>query len=182
MSKIRQFFGLGPSKREQRRMEQEALEQRAGNRRRIEKQMFLKLLRTMCETYEHQKLNSWYHDFGGWNPGPTVRAYKIAPTAPIFEIHHETRRGSPNYYNIQVCRNVPEFEEIYKERYFVPDHRRRYVDAVFELVRFGPDAITSETRQTLKDLKKITDRHPVIWTNYKESRAICYMQGLQKHR
>lgn len=183
MGIIRQLFGLGPSKREQQHAEQEASNQRIANRRRVEKQMFFKLLQTMCDAYEQQKLASWYHDFGGWNPGPTVRAYNATPTAPIFEIHHESRRGSHNYYNIQVCQDAPEFKEIYKERYFVPDKQVKYIDAVFDLVRFGPDAISSETQQTLQELKDIVRRHPVVWDNYKEAHAIYYLQLLQnKHR
>ena len=182
MGKIRQFLGLGPSKREKRHIEQKAVDERIDNRRRIEKQMFLKLLQTMCETYEKQRLTSWHHNYGGWDPGPVVRAYNTVPTAPIFEIHHETLRGAENYYNIRVCQNVPEFKEIYKERYWVPDHRRKYIDAVFDLVHLGSNGISTETRQTLQALKHITDKHPVIWDNYKEARAICYLQMLQKNR
>ena len=150
MGKIRQFFGLGLSKREKQRAEQEAVAERIGNRRRIEKQMFFKLLQTMYETYEKQMLFSWYHNYGGWNPGPVVRAYNTTPTAPIFEIHHETMRGAENYYNIKVCQTIPEFKEIYTERYFVPDHRRKYIDAVFDSVHLGPNSISTETRQTLQ--------------------------------
>jgi len=184
MTKLRKILGLGPSRRERKHEEERKavyLQQCLLLRHEVEKQMFLKLLRTMCETYEQQRLCSWYHYYGGWNPGPVVRAFNTAPTSPIFEIHHEPGRNS-NYYNIRVCQCAPKFEEIYHERCFVPDNQTKYVDAVFDLVRFGSGAIPPETKQTLQDLKTITDKHPVIWDKYKETRAICYLKTLRNSK
>lgn len=75
MGIIRKILNLGLSRREQQRIEQGKQEQPFLCRKRIEKEMFLKLLQTMAETYERQNLNSWYHNYGGWGPGPVVRAY-----------------------------------------------------------------------------------------------------------
>lgn len=182
MTKLRDFLGLGPSEREQERRAQAYQQLCLQQRYEVEKQMFLKLLQTMCETYEQQKLCSWYHYFGGWNPGPTVRAFNTTPISPIFEIHHESSRSNSNYYNISVCQCTPKFEKIYQERCFVPDNQTKYVDAVFDLVQFGPNALSPKTQQTLQKLKNITDKHPVIWDNHKETRAICYLKTLQKSK
>lgn len=181
MGKIRQFFGLGPSRREQQRIEQGKQEQLFLYRERIEKEMFLKLLQTMAETYERQNLNSWYHNYGGWNPGPVVRAYNTTPTEPLFEIHHETRCSTNNWYNVRVCCNAPEFKKIYIARRFVPDNQIKYIDAVFDLVRFGSNGISPETQQSLQELKNITNGH-AIWDNHEATNAICYLKALQNSR
>ena len=181
MGKIRQFFGLGPSKREQQRIEQWKQEQLFLCRKRIEKEMFLKLLQTMAETYERQNLNSWYHNYGGWDPGPVVRAYNTTPTEPLFEIHHETDRSTNNWYNVRVCCNAPEFKTIYQERLLVKDAHKPYIDAVFDLVRFGSNGISSETQQNLQKLKNIT-KGQVTWDNFHEAAAIWHLQQLQKRR
>ena len=181
MTKLRKILGLGPSRREQKRMAQAYQEQCWLQRRQVEKQMFLRLLQTMCETYEQQRLCSWYNYFGGWNPGPTVRAFNTTPTSPIFEIHHETGRLNSNYYNISVCQQAPNFEKIYQERRFVPDNQIKYVDAVFDLVRFGSNGISPETQQSLQELKNITNGH-AIWDNREATNAICYLKALQNSR
>ena len=183
MGKIRQFFGLGPSRREQQRIEQEKQEQLFLYRKRIEEEMFLKLLQTMAETYEQKNLhlNSWCHNYGGWDPGPVVRAYNTTPTEPLFEIHHETRRSTNNWYNVRVCCNAPEFKEIYKARRFVPDNQIKYIDAVFDLVRFGLNGISPETQHRLQELKNITNGH-AIWDNHEEANAICYLRTSQNSR
>ena len=177
MGKIRQFLGLGPSRREQLLTKAAALVQRE----KIQELMFLKLLQEMCETYKKLKLNSWCHDFGGWNPGPVVRAYNTTPTEPLFEIHHETRNRTNNWYNVRVCCNAPEFKEIYRERLFVKDAQKPYIDAVFDLVRFGSNGISSKTQQNLQKLKNIT-KGQVTWDNFHEAAAIWHLQQLQKRR
>jgi len=181
MNIIRKILNLGPSRREQQRIEQGKQEQLFLCRKRIEKEMFLKLLQTMAETYERQNLNSWYHNYGGWDPGPVVRAYNTTPTEPLFEIHHETRNRTNNWYNVRVCCNAPEFKEIYTARRFVPDNQIKYIDAVFDLVRFGSNGISSETQRNLQKLKNIT-KGQVTWDNFHEAAAIWHLQQLQKRR
>ena len=156
---------------------QQAVAQEYLTRVKTEKLLFLALLQTMVKVCEELKPMPWVHKYGGWNPGLTVRAFNPAttPTEPIYEIHRQT---TPNYYNIKVCQNTPEFGTIYDSlNLFVPNHLVPYLDAVFDLTACRNMSSTQRAKK-LTQLKNMKIKKSQYWDEYPMARTIQYLQNL----
>ena len=148
-----------------------------------EKLLFLALLQTMCKVCEELKPTPWVHEFGGWNPGLTVRALydPTIPTEPIYSIHRERpnqNNGRSNYYGINVFKQAPKFEQIYSQTHlFVPNKYIPYIDAVFDLTAHR-NTSSPERAQNIAKLKSIETKKSQYWDGYPMARAIQYLESL----
>ncbi len=186
---LRVFYALCDKinqRRDQKNAEKQAEQEHLNaylERQKTEKLLFLALLKTMVEVCEELKPLPWVHEFGGWDPGLTVRAlYNPAtPTEPIYSIHHESpcqNNGSSNYYSIGIFKQAPEFDQIYYGSHlFVPNGFIPYINAVFDLTA-RRNMSSPERARKLKQLKNLKIKKTEHWNEYPMAHAIQYLESL----